>query len=108
MEETKYVKLTGNYFFDPVQKIILKKQGGRYITVLHDRRRSSRPVPLDRRKKEQLLPGEMKQLGQGLYWDLKSKDIYRKAGGKLVLFTRDRRKNRGPQPVEKDRREPRV
>jgi len=104
MTEANYVKLTGNYFFDPAKKVILKKQGGKFITVLHDRRRANRPVGQDRRKRDAEPPMDLKALGQGLYWDPKSKEIYRKAADKMVLFTRDRRKDRASKPVEKDRR----
>jgi hypothetical protein len=104
MAESSYVKLTGNFFFDPAQKVILKKVGDRYIQVLHDRRRSSRPVAIDRRKRADENQGDMRPLGRGLYWDKKSKDIYRKAGDNLVLFTKDRRKGAGPRPENGERR----
>ena len=92
MGETDYVKLTGNFYFDPAKKIILKKVGGSYSVVLHDRRRLHKPVAMDRRKKEEKQPTDLKPLGKGLYWDSKSKDLFRKAGETLVLFTKDRRK----------------
>ncbi len=92
MSEANYTQLTGNYYFDPVKKIILKKLGDKYTVVLHDRRRMNRFVGKDRRKKEEEQPTNLKPLGKGLYWDEKSKDLFRKAGDKWVLFTKDRRK----------------
>jgi hypothetical protein len=92
MAESDYVQLTGNFYFDPVNRIILKKLGGSYTVVLHDRRRLNKSVAVDRRKKEEMHPTDLKPLGKGLYWDPKSKDLFRKAGDKWVLFTKDRRK----------------
>ncbi len=92
MGESDYVKLTGNFYFDPAKKIILKKVGGSFSVVLHDRRRSNKSVAVDRRKREEMQPADLKPLGKGLYWDAKSKDLFRKAGEKWVLFTKDRRK----------------
>lgn len=94
MAESNYVKLTGNYYFDPVQKVIFKKLGDRFTVVLHDRRRHNRPVGLDRRQKPDEPPADMKPIGKGLYWDKNSKDVYRKVEGKMVLYTKDRRKTR--------------
>jgi hypothetical protein len=110
MAEANYVKLTGNYYFDPAQKVILKKLGDRFTTVLHDRRHVQRPVGLDRRQKAVESPIGMKPIGHGLYWDKISKEIYRKAEGKMVLYTKDRRKTKerraapGRQSTAKDRR----
>ena len=39
MAASDYIKLTGNFYFDPAARTILKKQGERYIHVQHDRRR---------------------------------------------------------------------
>jgi hypothetical protein len=110
MAEANYVKLTGNYYFDPAQKVILKKLGDRFTTVLHDRRHVQRPVGLDRRQKAKEPPTGMKARGYGPYWDKKSMDLYRMTAGKPVLYTKDRRKTKerraelGRRPQGKDRR----
>ncbi len=104
MGVSDYIKLTGNFFFDPATRAILKKQGDRYVHVQHDRRRVNKPVSVDRRKKAGAPPTGMKDIGNGLYWDEKSKGIYRQLNGKLALYSKDRRKLAGPHPASGDRR----
>jgi hypothetical protein len=104
MGESSYIKLTGNFYFDPAARAILKKQGERYVHVQHDRRRVNKPVLVDRRKKADGAPAGMKDLGNGLFWDAKNKGIYRMAGGKLSLYSKDRRKGPGPIPGGVERR----
>jgi hypothetical protein len=95
MTENRYIKLTGNYYFDPVKKHILKRQGERYSFVLHDRRRANRPVAKDRRGRYEAVPIHLKPIAQGLFWDAESKDVYRKVGDNFVLHSKDRRKSAG-------------
>jgi hypothetical protein len=104
MGVSDYIKLTGNFFFDPATKAILKKQGERYVHVQHDRRRVNKPVAVDRRKKAGEAPAGMKDLGNGLFWDAKNLGIYRMAGGKFSLYSKDRRKGAGPIPGGVERR----
>lgn len=94
MSEDKYIKLTGNFYFDPVQKTILKKVGAKYAFVLHDRRRSNRPVVKDRRAKFEAMPVHLKPIAQGLFWNPESKEVFRKIGNNYVLYSRDRRSGR--------------
>jgi hypothetical protein len=108
MAVSDYIKLTGNFYFDPASRAILKKQGERYLHVQHDRRRANKPVSVDRRKKPGEAPAGMKVIGDGLFWDEKSKGIYRQAAGKLTLYSRDRRKAAGPHPAGGDRRKTNV
>ena len=54
---------------------------------------------VNRRKKAGEAPAGMKALGDGLFWDEKSKGIYRQAAGKLTLYSRDRRKAAGSHPA---------
>jgi hypothetical protein len=104
MAASDYIKLTGNFFFDPATKAILKKTGERYVHVQHDRRRVNKPVSVDRRKTAGGAPAGMKDLGNGLFWDAKSLGIYRQLNGKLTLYSKDRRKTVGPHPAGGDRR----
>ena len=104
MSEKNYLKLTGNYYFDPVKKHILKKQGGSFSFVLHDRRRSHRPVSQDRRSRMEAMPIHLKPMTQGLFWDAEGKNVYKKIGGNYVLYSKDRRKSGGASPTGKDRR----
>src|SRR5579872_5152775 len=104
MAEKDYLKLTGNYYFDPVKKTILKKQGGSFSFVLHDRRRGHRPVSQDRRSRMEAMPIHLKPMAQNLFWDAEGKNVYKKIGGNYVLYSRDRRKSGGDSPTGKDRR----
>jgi len=105
MSEKNYLKLTGNYYFDPIKKLILKKQGSTYSFVLHDRRRANKPVSQDRRGRREAMPIHLKPMTHGLFWDAEGKDVYRKVGDNFVLFSKDRRKAHGPSPTGSDRRQ---
>lgn len=105
LSEKNYIKLTGNFYFDPLKKNILKKQGSSYIFVLNDRRRNEKPVSKDRRKgAAETVPVHLKPIIQGLYWDAANKQVYKKLGGNFVLFSKDRRKAHGPSPTGHERR----
>ena len=104
MAEEQYIKLTGNFYFDPVKKHIMKKAGSVYSFVLHDRRRSNRPVTKDRRAKFEAMPVHLKPIAQGLFWDPESKEVYRKINNNYVLYSKDRRAGRAPKPSDKERR----
>ena len=104
MAVSDYIKMTGSFYFDPATRVILKKQGERYSVVQHDRRRVIKPVTNDRRKKAGGVPADMKDIGNGLFWDAKSKGIYRLLNGKLTLYSKDRRKAVGAHPTGGERR----
>lgn len=104
MSEKNYLKLSGNFYFDPVKKHILKKQGVSFAFVMHDRRRGHRPVAKDRRARFDAMPIHLKPITHGLYWDSGNKDVYKKIGGNFVLYSKDRRKAHGPSPTGADRR----
>jgi hypothetical protein len=105
MAEKDYMKLTGNYYFDPVKKTILKKQGGSFSFVLHDRRRGHKPVSQDRRSRRESMPIHLKPTAQGLFWDSEGKNVYKKIGGNFVLYSKDRRKSAGASPHGGERRQ---
>ena len=104
MSEKNYIKLSGTFFFDPIKKAILKKQGGGFAFVMHDRRRNHRPVTKDRRAKFEAMPIHLKPIAQGLFWDAENKDVYKKINGNFVLFSKDRRKTKGQAPGGAERR----
>jgi hypothetical protein len=104
MSEINYIKLTGAYYFDPVKKHILKKQGSSFTFVMHDRRIIHRPVARDRRSRLEAIPIHLKPIIQGLYWDAENKHVYKKIGGNFVLYSKDRRRIHGPSPTGSDRR----
>ncbi len=102
MSEKQYLKLSGSFYFDPIKKQILKKQGGSFSLVLNDRRRSQKPVTQDRRARFEAMPIHLTPIAQNLFWDSNSKDVYKKIGGNFVLYSKDRRK--AHKPVDQDRR----
>lgn len=104
MTEKDYLKLSGSFYFDPVKKHILKKQGSAWSFVMHDRRRGHKPVTKDRRSRLEAMPIHLKPIAQGLFWDSENKDVYKKIGDNLVLYSKDRRKAHGPSPTGADRR----
>lgn len=104
MSEARYLKLTGNYYFDPIRKEILKKQGDQFVLVLHDRRRFNQPVVKDRRSRYESLPIHMKPTAKGLFWDEENKNVYRKIKGNFVLYSKDRRKALSSNPIGLNRR----
>jgi hypothetical protein len=107
MSEKNYMKLTGSFYFDPIKKHILKKQGGTFTFVMHDRRRAHKPVSQDRRSRREAMPIHLKPVAQGLYWDSEGKDVYRKAGDNFVLYSKDRRKAHTASPTGAERRQAR-
>ena len=102
MPESSYIKLSGSYYFDLDRKVVLKKHLDHFKVVQQDRRRVNRPVRFDRRKKAEESPVDLKPLSNDLYWDRNQKVIYRKNGGKLILFSKDRRTK--ISPVDQERR----
>ncbi|HVZ81119.1 MAG TPA: hypothetical protein VHE12_10065 [bacterium] len=104
MSAEKYIKLQGNFYFDPVQKTIMRKQGDQFILVLHDRRRVNRPVVKDRRAKFDELPVHLKPIAKGLFFNPETKEVFRKIGNNYVLYSKDRRSGRGGGPAGQERR----
>lgn len=107
MAEKDYLKLSGSFYFDPIKKHILKKQGSGWVFVMHDRRRGQKPVTKDRRAMFEAMPIHLKPIAQGLFWDSNAKDVYKKINDNLVLYSKDRRKSHGPSPTGADRRKER-
>ncbi len=96
----RYIKLQDNLYFDTKDRVIVKNMGGRFVFVRHDRRRKDIPMPDEKRAQEKLKKG-MKQIGTNLYFDPNTKQIYKQIGAKLVLYSKDRRKETKKVEVER-------
>ena len=97
----RYVHLNENLYFDTKDKAIVKNMGNRYVFVRHDRRTKISEDKKERRK-EDIAHKDMIKISNGLFFDKKIKQLYKLTGGKLVLYSINRRKS--TKPVEKDRR----
>ncbi|MFP4465892.1 MAG: hypothetical protein ACLFP1_02460 [Candidatus Goldiibacteriota bacterium] len=97
----RYIKLEGNIYFDSKEKAIVKSMGSRFVFLRHDRRTKDAPVAQEKRKYNKTNKNFM-PLGGNLFFDKITKQLYRKTGENLVLYSKDRRKE--SKPVTKDRR----
>lgn len=104
MADARYLKLTDDYYFDKTKKLVVRKIGENYIEAIKDRRKTSKPVPKDRRSRMEEEDVKLKPISQGLYWDSAELKVYRKVGNNFVLFSRDRRHYSGDSPTGEDRR----
>lgn len=104
MAEDKYIKLQGNFYFDPVKKTILRKVGAKFSFLLHDRRRINIPVVKDRRAKFEEIPVQLQPITKGLFFNPATKEVFRKIGNSYVLYSRDRRQGRAPKNHDQERR----
>jgi hypothetical protein len=93
----RLVKLSSGYYFDPLEKALLRKQGSQFGFVRHDRRYER---TLKASQAEAEAKGFRMVIG-GLFWDEKAKKLYRKSGKNYVLFSPDRRKARSSVAVER-------
>ena len=106
--KARLVRLTSGYYYDPVEKALLRKEGSQFGFVRHDRRH-------EREMKATQAEAEargFRMVAGGLFWDEKLKKLYRKSGRNFVLYTGDRRKakatdRRKKRPGGKERRKPR-
>jgi hypothetical protein len=84
----RLIRLGPGYYFDPLEKTLLKKMGSQLGFVRHDRR-------YDREQKASQAEAEargFREVSGGFFWDGKSKKLYRKNGEHFMLYTSDRRK----------------
>ncbi|MCX7698149.1 MAG: hypothetical protein N2114_01625 [Candidatus Goldbacteria bacterium] len=96
----RYIKLEDNLYFDTKDRVIVKNMGGRFVFVRHDRRRKNIPVSIEQRQPERMKAG-MRQIGINLYFDPTTKQIFKQIGDKLVLYSKDRRKQTKKVEVER-------
>jgi len=88
----RYKHLEGHLYYDSQEKVIVQHMGDRYVFVRHDRRVRDKAVGDEKRSFDKAIKG-MITIQKGLYFDRATKQLYRKAGDRLVLFSRDRRKS---------------
>jgi hypothetical protein len=98
----RLVRLSAVYYFDPVEKMVLVKNGSRYTFVRHDRRKGAGKAA--RKTQVQAEESQFRMITGGLFWDEKAKRLYRKSGKHYVLYSPDRRKIGGSSPMGKERR----
>lgn len=96
----RYIKLQNNLYFDTKDRVIVKNMGGRFVFVRHDRRRKDIPMPDEKRALEKAKKG-MKQIENNLYFDSNTKQIYKQIGDKLILYSKDRRKETKKVNIER-------
>jgi hypothetical protein len=82
----KFVKLKPGLYFDPVDRVLLRRSGSQYFYVRGDRRRKPR---LDKATAE---AGSFRLIAGGLFWDPSGNAIYKKSTSGYILYSRDRRK----------------
>jgi len=99
----RYINIKGNLYFDTKDRVIVKNMGNRYVFVRHDRRRENIPVENEKRKTENIMK-TMLPIGKNLFFDKNTKSIYKMQGDKLVLYSKDRRKENKPVKVDRRKR----
>jgi hypothetical protein len=97
----RYKHLEGNLYYDSQEKVIVQSMGNRYVFMRHDRRVRDKAVGYEKRSFNKATK-DMITIQKGLYFDKATKQLYRKAGDRLVLFSRDRRKS--TRAVSRERR----
>lgn len=100
--EKRLIKLSVGYYFDPVEKAVLRKVGSRFIFIRHDRRKKGSRE--DRKTLAQAEARQFRMIAGGLFWDEKGRKLYRKSGQHFVLYSPDRRKAGSKNPVVRERR----
>ena len=96
----RLIKLGPGYYFDPAEKALLRRVGGQFGFVRHDRRH-------DREVKATQAEAEargFRMVAGGFFWDVKAKKLYRKSGSHFVLYSPDRRKIAGRRSTAQERR----
>ena len=103
-DSSRYLHLSGFYYFDTNTRDIVKQQGGKYVFLKHDQRQSEMPVMRERRKVAYTPPVQLQPIGKDLYWDQDNKCVYRRTGNNFVLYSRDRRKRQALMQKSADKR----
>ncbi|MBN2754768.1 MAG: hypothetical protein JXR81_07870 [Candidatus Goldbacteria bacterium] len=98
----RYVHLDGNLYYDSKDKVIVKNMGNRYVYVRHDRRTKSKELPQKELKRESDNTNKnLIRISDGIYFDKVLIQIYRMINGKLVLYSKDRRKEAKAVPADR-------
>ncbi|MEI7641389.1 MAG: hypothetical protein WCJ46_07815 [bacterium] len=101
----RYICISGNLYFDTVERVIVKSMGNRYVFLRHDRREKGKveldKVPANRRKND-ITTKDFVALPKNLFFDSLKKAIYKKTStGNFVLYSRDRRKEKTTVATDK-------
>ena len=104
MAEERYMHLKGNLYYDTKDKVIVQHLGNRYVFLRHDRRSKASPVTEGKREEDKITKGFIQVQGT-LYFDKTTRQLYRKLGNKMVLYTKDRRKTTGKVSVDRRKRQ---
>ena len=91
MTAERYLSLTKNIYYDTKEKVIVQHLGKRYVFLRHDRRSKATTIAEAKRTEDIITKGLLKVQGT-LYFDARTKKLYKKTSNKMVLFTKDRRK----------------
>lgn len=91
MTTERYLNLTKNIYYDTKEKVIVQHLGKRYVFLRHDRRSKAATINEGKRTDDKLTKGLLKVQGT-LYFDARTKKLYKKSDDKMVLYTKDRRK----------------
>ena len=92
LDSTRYINIGRGQHFDTQRKVIVEMIGGKLMDVDMDRRKVSRPYPIERRKTPSVHTADYIPLGNGLFFDKKQKVVLKEIGSKVVLYSQDRRK----------------
>lgn len=104
MTEERYMHLKGNIYYDIKDKVIVQHLGNRYVFLRHDRRTKSASVTEGKREEDKLTKGFIQVQGT-LYFDKNTRQLYRKLGKNMVLYTKDRRKTAAKVGVDRRKRQ---
>ncbi len=108
MVDGHYINLGKNQFFDPKRKVIVEKAGTIEKIVGYDRRRMSKAVKDNKRVLASDNNPDWMALGNNLYFHKATRVIMKKMGGKMILFSKDRRsgveRRSRPVPVTQEKR----
>ena len=104
MAEERYIHLKGKIYYDTKDKVIVQSMGNRFVFLRHDRRSKSAPVAEGKREEDKLAKGFIQVQGT-LYFDKNTRQLYRKLGGKMVLYTKDRRKSAGKVALDRRKKQ---
>jgi hypothetical protein len=105
----RYLPLGGILYFDMKDRVILRKNGERFVFVRHDRRNAPAqaqgqwPVKYERRQSVKEAR-RYQPIGNGLFWSAELQGVFKKAGDSFLLYSRNRRKSPAAPPNGQERR----
>jgi hypothetical protein len=97
----RLVPLSGDFYYDPKEKLILKKEGSQFKLLDHERKRVNGTAA---QVKNDALEQGYKAVSGGFYWNEKTRQLYVRQGERYVLYALDRRRKAVPKRRKDDRR----